>query len=751
MKKPKRSFLWVIISTFLLSAAGLMAQPELKNVQKGGKDKRAWIVLEYTENTRINGVSHPDRNSLCVYLYGSAGKYKGQSIKIHGGRYLSVKQVSEKPPYTKITLNFEDSGSVVVVERQNNVILSFGDNRLLQEAMNLPVKLPKGHSDAYLKDVARDSVNNQEKLVLGFNGKYFWNGFILNKDRSFSILISGASIFTASDFFTYPEGNVSNVSLIPGPDGNKSFRADVKLKNDMPFAATASNGNIIITTRLGKNTAYSSNSKSEQADASSSLQFGEESESSPVPSDLIKAEAVPVSVPTANNINETTGFPNQKNAADSIYDRKKNLTSAKRSKVQDSIIPWNSIVSFKFNETPIKDALRTVARANGINMVIGEGIKGNVTMDLTNVTLRQALNKIVHTHDCDYLVDRGIITIKSTNVAYSGGRITKIYNLRYADANNILPIVKQMVSADSLVHVFHREFLFFDEAGKNRMKKNPFAVQGIRRSSMFVVTDRPEVIQQIDNVIAQLDKEPTQFVIRAKLIEAAPNTNEKLGINWDKTLTTALQWQELLPGGDTQNYSALKTDVNSNEPWKMGHLSASQYKAVLDFLREKTDSKIISNPSVIAMDNEESVMSAGQTVPVPKIQRGMGGQGDMVTFDYKEVNIQLNVTPHLSENQLISMYVNPVIEEITGWVEMGQNRAPITSKRTVNSIVSVRNGETVVIGGLIKNQKERTVSKVWLLGSIPLIGNLFRHEIYTDKRTELLIFITPEIVRTRKL
>ena len=97
------------------------------------------------------------------------------------------------------------------------------------------------------------------------------------------------------------------------------------------------------------------------------------------------------------------------------------------------------------------------------------------------------------------------------------------------------------------------------------------------------------------------------------------------------------------------------------------------------------------------------------------------------------------------------MYVNPVIEEITGWVEMGQNRAPITSKRTVNSIVSVRNGETVVIGGLIKNQKERTVSKVWLLGSIPLIGNLFRHEIYTDKRTELLIFITPEIVRTRKL
>jgi len=757
MKIPRRSFLWVIICTFLLSASSLVAQPELKNVQRGGKDKRAWVVLEYAENTKIGGVSHPDKNTLCIYLYGLSGSYQGQSLQIHGGRSMSVKQASEKPPYTKVTLNFEDSASIVVVERQSNVIISFCDDRLLQETLNLPVKFYKGKTPGFLKDVSRDTVKAQEKVVLGFNGRYFWNGFIFNRENSFSLLIAGASIFTASDFFTYPEGNVANVSLVSGVDGNISFRADVTLKSGMPFAATTNSESIIITTKLRDSRVSKEAVNSSgwivvtDTDTASSVPRAEQNRALPLITELKSAESSEKAAEKVAHDVKNVQTQNQKRTVSPVPAKRKDITPVKKSYVQDAQIPWNTVVSFRFNETPIKDALRTIARAVGMNMVIGEGVTGSVTMNLGNVTLKQALNKLVHTHNCDYLIDRGIVTIKPTKVSYSGGRITKVYYLKYADANNVLPIVRQIVSADSLVHVFHREFLFFDQAGKNRMKKNEVAIQGIRRASMLVVTDRPETIQQIDQIIAEIDKQPTQFVIRAKLIETAPLSSQKLGINWDKTLTTALQWQELLPGGDTQDYSAVKTDVNSNEPWKMGHLSASQYKAVLDFLKEKTDSKIISNPSVVAMDNEESVMSAGQTVPVPKIQRGLGGQGDMVTFDYKEVNIQLNVTPHLSGDDLITMYVNPVIEEITGWVELDQNRAPITSKRTVNSIVSVRNGETVVIGGLIKNQKERTVSKVWLLGSIPLIGNLFRHEVYSDKRTELLIFITPEIVRPRKL
>src|SRR4030042_2860085 len=190
----------------------------------------------------------------------------------------------------------------------------------------------------------------------------------------------------------------------------------------------------------------------------------------------------------------------------------------------------------------------------------------------------------------------------------------------------------------------------------------------------------------------------------------------------------------------------MNQNLNEGGEWRLGHLSASQFGAVLDFLQEKTDSKLVSNPSLMAMDNEESSISVGTTVPVPRIQRGMGGQGDMVTFEYKEVNIQLNVTPHVGEDREIIMYVNPVIEEITGWVEYQEHRAPITDKRQVNSGVSVKSGETVVIGGLIKTQKMKTRSKVWLLGSLPLLGKLFQHESFEDKQTDLMIFITPKLI-----
>ena len=138
-----------------------------------------------------------------------------------------------------------------------------------------------------------------------------------------------------------------------------------------------------------------------------------------------------------------------------------------------------------------------------------------------------------------------------------------------------------------------------------------------------------------------------------------------------------------------------------------------------------TDSKLISNPRLLALDNEESSISVGTTVPVPRITRGLGGTGDMVTFEYKEVNIQLNVTPHAGEENKVTMYVNPVIEEISGWVEYQEHRAPVTDKRAVNSIVTVKNGETVVIGGLIKTQRTETIKKVWLLGSLPLFGKFF--------------------------
>ncbi|HEX9934402.1 MAG TPA: secretin N-terminal domain-containing protein, partial [bacterium] len=379
------------------------------------------------------------------------------------------------------------------------------------------------------------------------------------------------------------------------------------------------------------------------------------------------------------------------------------------------------------------------------NMVITDGVKGNITMKLDNVTLRQAMDKIINIHRCEYTVDGNIITVKPVAVSYAGGRITKVYQLKYADAVNVAKVIKQIVSSDSLVEVFYPEFLDFEVAGRNRMSFNSQTVQGIRRSSVLVVTDRPEKIQEVDQVIRDLDKPPVQLFIESRLVEMSPDYSSKLGINW--AATTELAFNSL-PGGNKALDIYNEGGLQVGREWQMGHLTRNEYATLLDFLQTKTDAKLILNPRVVAMDNEESIISIGQTVPIAQIQRGTGGQGDMVTFTYREISTRLNVTPHVLGDGQVSMYINPVIEEITEWKTLYGSEAPVTDKRSINSIVTVRNGETIVIGGLIKNLKIKKMRKVWLLGSLPLFGKLFQYEDEQETQKDLMIFITPTIVQS---
>jgi type II secretory pathway component GspD/PulD (secretin) len=119
---------------------------------------------------------------------------------------------------------------------------------------------------------------------------------------------------------------------------------------------------------------------------------------------------------------------------------------------------------------------------------------------------------------------------------------------------------------------------------------------------------------------------------------------------------------------------------------------------------------------------------------------------DIVSFQDLDVGITLSVTPRMNENGFVTLDVEPVVEEITGFTGPAENQRPITSKRTVRTIVRVQNNETVVIGGLVRETDISTKSKVFLLGDIPLLGALFTHHKVEKQKTDLLIFITPRLI-----
>lgn len=413
---------------------------------------------------------------------------------------------------------------------------------------------------------------------------------------------------------------------------------------------------------------------------------------------------------------------------------------------QSSILDVPGKITMNYHDAEIPNVLRLLSAQNHVNIVAGNDVQGKVTVSLQNVSLREALNTILKANGYDYLVQGNVILVKKMDKNLPGEMVTRVFHLKYVDANNLKQTLDPLKSKKGSVEVFET---YFQKAKKKRQKpgqpQQAAATVSQSHSSVLIVTDKPEKVTQISQIIAQLDVPVPQIMIESKLVEMAPVNEDKLGIDWDKSINASLLWQQVLPGGKAQSYSAMVNDPRSGQ-WNLGHLSASEFNVVLDFLREHTDSKLISNPRITAMDNQEATISVGTTFPIPQINRGLAGQGDIVTFNYKDVNIELRVTPHVSENRKIIMSVDPVIEEVTGEVVVDVNRAPITSKRAVHTTVSVKDGETLVIGGMIKDNTTVTTNKVFLLGDIPLIGPFFRHQKKEKKQTDLMIFITPHIV-----
>lgn len=390
----------------------------------------------------------------------------------------------------------------------------------------------------------------------------------------------------------------------------------------------------------------------------------------------------------------------------------------------------------------ISNVLRLLAKQSKLNIVSSKDVKGEVTVSLAGVTIKEALEMVVRANGLEYSINGDIVLVKPRESFDSSELKTKVYRLKYVNANNLKKTVAAILSEKAVVQVFNNDFY---EVKSKEGKEDKSGEK--RRSSILIVTDTPTNIQQVDAMIAALDVPTPQIMIEAKLLEISPQTQQQLGINWDKTINAAIFKEILLPSGTPHQFV---TDIPlDGGSVSYGTLSFERYNAVLEFLSSSTNTKLISNPRIMAMDNQEAVISVGTTFPIPQINRGVGGQGDQVTFEYREVNISLRVTPHLADNETITLFVNPEIEEVIGQVEAGGSSAPITSKRTVKTVVNLKNNETMVIGGLIREKMIETTSKVWLLGDIPLIGNFFRHKSSSKTQTDLLIFITPRLVNSQ--
>lgn len=397
----------------------------------------------------------------------------------------------------------------------------------------------------------------------------------------------------------------------------------------------------------------------------------------------------------------------------------------------------NQIVSPKFDRASVTDVLKIFALQHSINIVVSSDVKGQVTIQLYNVTLEVALNTILKSMGYHYVIDNDVILVKPFDTNVNGELVSQVFKLNYSNAFFLEKTLSSMLSEKG------KMMPLLDEAVKEEINQ---------RASVLVVTDLWENLKQIEDVIEQLDVAPKQLLIEVRLIESLIGEEEQYGINLPKRIsasadgaeTTAPITKTQANTGEQRLLSAWYQIPGGNSDLNLGVLNVNQLSIALDMLARDNGSRLVSNPKITTLNNKKAKVKIGTTVPIPEVSRGIAG--DLITYREKEVNIDLEVIPQIGEDNMITMSVHPILEEIIGYTGLSEAPQPITSKREVNATVTVIDGQTLVLGGLIKESKTKTVEKLWLLGDIPILGYLFQNTVTKMEKSDLLIFITPKIV-----
>lgn len=394
------------------------------------------------------------------------------------------------------------------------------------------------------------------------------------------------------------------------------------------------------------------------------------------------------------------------------------------------------VKSLEFRNTHLTDLLRLLAKQYDLNIVINTDVESRISLSLSDVTVENVLKSILNSQGYNYVIDGDIIMVKTFESDIIGEVKIKLFRLNYLDAIQLSETLIPLLSPKGDMKVLQL------------VKTAKIEDQ---RSDILLVKDIPSSLEHIRMIIDELDIRQAQLIIEVRLIETILGESEKFGIDWPNagkiTLTGAdpTGVANYLPG-DALNigksaYS--KFPVNKSNI-KLGILTADELSVTLNMLAEDENSKLISNPKVTTLNNHTAMIRIGTNIPIPQVNRGIGG--DLITYEDKEVDVKLRVTPRIEPDNMISLQVHPEIEEIIGYTGSGDYPQPITSVREIETKVSVAANETIVLGGMVKDNDRVIENKVWFLGSIPLLGYFFRSTEKIVEKKDLLIFITPKVI-----
>lgn len=416
------------------------------------------------------------------------------------------------------------------------------------------------------------------------------------------------------------------------------------------------------------------------------------------------------------------------------------------------IIGDEKLFSIECRDVEIKDLLRAIAKENGLNLIVAEEISATVTLSFENISLKDALDSILKANKLDYAIDKNVIRIVRAEVVEKkeDGEIkvvepevrlvTAIVKLNYAQASEL---------ADSLAPAF---------AGKGTATFDT-------RTNSLILNVPEDNLEHIKSIISKLDTQTKQIMIRAKIVETTSDYSKQLGIQWggnysmDPRYGTSTDYNFPNTGGvygssgdGTYAVNMPSTDATSGIGINFGSINkAINLDMRLSAMEKNGAINIVSKPHITTMNNKPAKIHSGITFRVRTSSNVTSGTSTTTESELEQINagIDLVVTPSYTRDGFIELNIDAtksepdfskVVDGIPGIID-----------KNANTTVLVKDGETTVIGGLVKDVENNLDQSVPFLSKIPIIGWLFKSKTTVDTKEELLIFITPTLVTNENI
>jgi len=392
------------------------------------------------------------------------------------------------------------------------------------------------------------------------------------------------------------------------------------------------------------------------------------------------------------------------------------------------------LISLDADDAYLPAVLKVLAEKGDLNIVTGPGVtSGKITIHLKDVPVEQAVNLVVRAAGLAYeRIGNSILVADAQSLRGETGLSSYTIPLKYADATEVQTALSGLSEK----------------------------IQVDRGGNRLIVVTSPRVLAEIEEVVAQLDHPARQVMLEARVLEVSTDGLQRLGVDWDLLNRQGFTFVEENvagtftgnleePGPLTDAPNGVSNTPGSSDVWKLRNFSRlpKVFRAFLDVLVRDGEARVLAQPKLVTLNGKPASMLAGQRIPylVSQTVFAGGAAAPTQTVQREEVGIKLSITPLINADDYITVQIKPEVSSVSGF--RGPNSdLPLVSTRQAETTVRLKDGASVIIGGLLSEERTVNVTKVPLLGDIPILGMLFRHQNVTSSKRDLVIEVTPHLL-----